>query len=247
MVLTNNLLVVDDEWVFLDSLCSMDEWADRNIKIIGTAQNGKEALKYVEEEKVDLMITDIHMPDMDGLELLKRTYEYNPNLPVIVVSGYERFSYAQTALRYQAKGFVLKPLDTDELFSIVDDLLGSSTASLSSNHNKPMTYHEEIVHRAIQYIQSNLDQPLLLTEIADMFHLTPHYFGQVFKKVTGVTFIEYLTKLRMEKACELLKCSNMKQYEICTNIGYNDPKYFSRVFNKYYGITPRKYRERARS
>jgi YesN/AraC family two-component response regulator len=232
------LLIVDDEWMVSDSLRSMDEWKERNIEVVGTAGSGTEALQWLERTHLDIVLTDIRMPDMDGLELLQRLYESNPAINVILISAYEEFTYARTALRYQAKGYVTKPIDTDELFSIVDSLLFNEPAS-----DGPKTYHEAIVERAISYMKTHLGKPLSLRETAEEIHLTPHYFGNVFKTVTGETFVNYLTQLRMKKACELLKNPELKQYEICERIGYADTKYFAKVFAKSFGMSPREYRQ----
>ncbi|NGM84697.1 response regulator [Paenibacillus sp. 7124] len=241
---TSKLLIVDDEWMISDSLRSMEEWKERNIEVVGTAASGREALQWVEQEDLDMILTDIHMPDMSGLELLQRLYETKPGINVILISGYEEFTYACTALRYQAKGYVTKPIDTDELFSIVDSLLDAETKNgeESGDAESPKTYHEAIVERAITYMKTNLDKPLSLKRTAEEVHLTPHYFGQVFKTVTGETFVNYLTGLRMEKACLLLKNPELKQYEICESIGYPDTKYFAKVFTKCFGMSPREYR-----
>lgn len=184
------------------------------------------------------------MPDMDGLELLQKLYERNPEINVIVISGYEEFTYARTAIRYQAKGYVTKPIDYDELFSIIDilleDLYSMEVQELNGD-NSPKTYHELIVNRAISYVKNNLDKPNTLQETASEVHLTPHYFGQVFKTVVGNTFVNYLTQIRMEHACALLKNPELKFYEICEKIGYSDPKYFTKVFVKSFGMSPREY------
>jgi len=234
------LLIVDDEWLITDSLRSLEEWGERNIEVVGTAASGVEALAWLDKTELDMVITDIRMPDMDGLELLRQIYQRSPHIDVIIISGYEEFAYAKTALSYQAKGYILKPIDTDELFATVD--------ALSPNPNEqreepPKTYHETIVERAIAFVSANLGRPLSLKETADQVHLTSHYFGQVFKSVMGDTFVNHLTRMRMEKACELLKNTELKQYEVGFQIGYSDPKYFSKVFFQSYGVTPKEYRQ----
>lgn len=235
------LLIVDDEWLITDSLSSLEEWADRSIEVIGTASNGREALAWLDKTEVDLVITDIRMPDMDGLELLRQIHHCSPQIDVIIISGYEEFAYAKTALSYQAKGYILKPIDTDELFATVDQLVPQSQEPAEE---MPKTYHETIVERAISYISANLGRPISLKDVADQVHLTSHYFGQIFKAVIGDTFVNHLTRLRMERACELLKNTELKQYEVGYQIGYTDPKYFAKVFFQSYGVTPKEYRQR---
>lgn len=234
------LLIVDDEWLITDSLRSLEEWGERNIEVVGTAASGVEALAWLDKTALDMVITDIRMPDMDGLELLRQIYQRSPQIDVIIISGYEEFAYAKTALSYQAKGYILKPIDTDELFATVDALLPNNPLQ---REEPPKTYHETIVERAIAFVSANLGRPLSLKETADQVHLTSHYFGQVFKSVMGDTFVNHLTRMRMEKACELLKNTELKQYEVGFQIGYSDPKYFSKVFFQSYGVTPKEYRQ----
>lgn len=245
------LLIVDDEWMISDSLRSMDEWADRNIIVMGTASNGEEAIQWLEREHIDFMITDIHMPDMDGLQLLQHVYENMPHVQVCVISGHAEFAYAHKALKYKAKGYVLKPLDTDELLAIIDEMIASMPIAVSTaqtepqlEENIPRTYHESIVLRAKKFITTNLDKPISLSDTAEEVHLTAHYFGQMFKAVTGETFVVYLTKVRMEKACELLKNPELRLYDICHQVGYVDANYFTKVFQKTYGTSPKDYKQK---
>lgn len=244
------LLIAEDEWMIADSLRTMDEWKDRNIDVIGTASSGEEAIQYLEREHVDIVITDIRMPGVDGLQLLQHIYEQKPHIHTVVISGYEEFDYARTALKYKATGYVLKPIDTDELLSIVDDILSrlpaASEEAASAADAAPRTYQEALVLRAKSFIQSRLDQPVSLSDAADSVHLTSHYFGQMFKTVTGESFVSYLTRIRMEKACELLRNPELKHYEISSMVGYADAKYFAKVFHKTYGLTPKDFRTAAK-
>lgn len=243
------LLIVDDEWIIADSLSSMEEWDERHIEVVGIAHNGYDAIRYLEAEPIGLVISDIRMPDMDGLQLLQYIYEEMSNTQVILISGYEDFTYARTALKYGAKGYILKPIDTDELLETVDRLLGSRNSETGADTEAvqtelPLTYHKEIVRKAMRYIQDHLHTPLSLSDVAETIHLTAHYFGQIFKNESGLLFNSYLTLVRMEKACELLKNSGFKIYEICEQVGYVDPKYFAKVFQKQFGMTPNEFRQK---
>ena len=240
------MLIVDDDWLISDSLKSLDEWHERNIDVVGTAENGKEALFWMEKEKLDIILTDIRMPEMDGIELTKHIYEKEHNIHVIIMSGYEEFSYAQKAMRYNAKGYILKPIDTDELMDAIDRIkmdINPPKKVEPESDNDPTTYHERLVLSAQSYIMSNLMKPLTLKEIANRLHLTDHYFGQVYKSVTGETFLNYLTRVRMEKACELTKNPNLKIYEIGSLVGYKDPKSFAKTFQRLYNTTPKEFRK----
>ncbi|TYP71967.1 response regulator transcription factor [Paenibacillus methanolicus] len=260
------LLIVDDEWIIADSLSTMEEWSERGLGVAGIAHNGYEAIRMLEDDaEIRLVISDIRMPDMDGLQLLQYIYEEKPDTQVILVSGYEDFAYARTALKYGAKGYLLKPIDTDELLEAVDRVLAqlkppkadTAVAQLDAppeamseaQPEAPMPelpYHADIVQRAKQYIQAHLHAPLSLSDVAETVHLTPHYLGQIFKNGCGMLFNTYLTQVRMEKACSLLVQTDLRIYEICERVGYIDSKYFGKVFQKHTGMTPNDYRQRHR-
>ena len=209
------MFIVDDEWIIAESLSMMEEWSDRNISIVGTAYNGYDAIRFY-KESVDLVITDIRMPDINGLQLLQYIYEELPDTKVIMISGYEDFSYARQALKYKARGYVLKPIDTDECLKSLMKLLKSTIPSRSHPNHSPRTHHESIVIKAKHYVQSHLNKPISLSDVADYVKLTPHYFGQIFKNESGMLFTTYQT--RMEKACELLTDSKLKIYEVCEKL-----------------------------
>ena len=247
-----NLLIVDDEIFVANSLSAMDEWTDKQIRVVGTASNGVEALEWIERERIDIVITDIRMPDMDGLELLQAIHKQNPDISVIIISGYEHFKYAVTALKYKAKGYVLKPVDTDELFEIIDVIISetkemeptlkSSTPDIISP-DTPKTYHELLVEQTITFLKNNLSNPPTLYEMAAQTCLTPHYFGQIFKAVSGEYYTDYLINLRMDEARELLKDPKLTNYNISRRIRYKDVKYFTKIFYRIHKVTPKEYRK----
>lgn len=245
--MTYQLLIADDERIIAESLSTIEDWAERGIAVVGTAASGREVIDWLARTRIDLLITDIQMPDMNGLELMEHLHQHHPEIHMIVISGYEEFDYVKKAMKYKAAGYVLKPIDTDELLAIVDDILikeGAQPAIVQEADAElvPMTYHENVVERAIAFMHDNLEKDISLKEAAEQFHLTTQYFGQVFKSVTEQTFLSYLTQIRMEKACELLKNPELTQYTIGELVGYKDSRYFSKVFQKAYGLTPRDYR-----
>ena len=100
-----------------------------------------------------------------------------------------------------------------------------------------------IIHNAIAYIEKHYTESITLEEIANQVGLTPQYFSTYFKEEMDCTLIDYITKLRIEKAKEIIRNSQMSVQEICFIVGYHDPNYFSRIFKKYVGLTPSKYKK----
>ena len=103
-----------------------------------------------------------------------------------------------------------------------------------------------MLNRAMSYIHSKYQEDLSLEDAAEHVHLNPYYFSKVFKQQTGETFIDYVTRLRIDKAKEMLKDSRLSMKEVCYSVGYKDPNYFSRVFKKVTGVTPSEYRTQLR-
>ena len=97
---------------------------------------------------------------------------------------------------------------------------------------------ESVVERAKKYIQENFKKDISLEDVSEKVDISSYYFSKVFKEETGENFIEYVTKLRMEEAKRLLETTDLSIKEVCSEVGYSDPNYFSRSFKKYAGITP---------
>ena len=111
-------------------------------------------------------------------------------------------------------------------------------------HTKKNEHENSLVQRAKEYINGNYKKDLSLDELSKELDISPYYFSKLFKEETGSNFVEYLTGLRMGRAKEMLKDESLSMKEICTEIGYSDPNYFSRIFKKNVGLTPTEYRER---
>jgi two-component system response regulator YesN len=117
---TMRIMIVEDEDMLRNHLAGLDEWEDMGCEIVGTAHNGYEALNRVAELKPELIITDIRMPVMDGIEFTEKLKETNPNLPVIFLSAYNDFIYAKQAFKLGVIDFITKPVHLEELFSVVE-------------------------------------------------------------------------------------------------------------------------------
>ncbi len=111
------IIVADDEQKVCDLICQLIDWDGLGMQLLGTASNGIEALKLIKEKKPDLVITDIKMPHCGGMKLIELSHNENPDVEFIIISGYSQFEYAQTAIRYGVKDYILKPVNSDMLNS----------------------------------------------------------------------------------------------------------------------------------
>jgi two-component system response regulator YesN len=263
------LLVVDDEDIIRDGIANVVPWDSCNIVIAGEASNGVEALEKVEEIMPDIVITDINMNCMDGLELAYELKQRHPHIKVIILSGYDEFEYAKKALQLKVFSYLLKPISPSELIKVVEDTileiqadekLKARVLELESElrHNKDTNEFNcsqedmdqecpnirSVIAKAKKYIEENFSDPnISLNTIARHFYLNPAYFSKLFKKETGMTFMEFLTLSRIEKTKYLLRETNSKVSDIGAAVGYPNPQYFVTLFRKVTGRTPIEYRE----
>lgn len=114
-----NVQLVDDEPIIRRGLEELIDWASLGFQIVCAAQNGKQALEQLETEEVDLIITDIEMPIMNGLNLVREVREKDIDKEIVVLTAYEEFEYAKAAIKYGITEYVLKPIDEEELTRIL--------------------------------------------------------------------------------------------------------------------------------
>lgn len=242
-----NLVIVEDETNIRECLKSLFPWGSLGVAVSAVFANGQEAYKYLMSHTADLLLTDIRLPGLTGLELVQMLREGRNMIPVIILTGYRQFDYAQQAIRYNVDDFLLKPIKYEELTAAIlrirDKLeAGFTQESEPADPALDSTYHERIISSAKQYLAAHLADASL-EEAAVSVNLSPGYFSRLFHKVTGETFSDYLTGCRMKKAAEYLQGTNYKTYEISLMVGYDNPKNFTRAFKQYYHVTPREFRD----
>ena len=242
-----NLVIVEDETNIRECLQSLFPWSSLGVEVSAAFANGQEAYKYLMSHSADLLLTDIRLPGLTGLELVQMLREGRNMIPVIILTGYRQFDYAQQAIRYKVDDFLLKPIKYEELTAAILRIRDKLEAGLTQETGPAgsaldSTYHERIISSAKQDLTAHLTDASL-EEAAISVNLSPGYFSRLFHKVTGETFSDYLTGCRMKKAAEYLHGTNYKTYEISLMVGYDNPKNFTRAFKQYYHVTPREFRD----
>ena len=242
-------MVVEDESLIRRNLIKKITSLNLPLELSGEASNGMDALLMIEKNCPDLVITDIRMPQYDGLALAQYLNKNYPRVKVIILSGYDDFSYAQSAIQYQVKDYLLKPVTVEELSKSLQKVL----ISMESEHknidtclaNTEKLDQEGICELLETYLQENYREEISLGELAERFGFTQEYLGKIFKKHTGTTPSKYLTRLRMNEAKQLLISNpDMEVQKIGELVGYRDGFYFSRAFKSYTGMGPSEYRGR---
>lgn len=356
------VLIADDEKIAREGLRDNIDWKALDATLVYAAKDGQDALKYIMNNEVDVLITDIRMPKLDGIGLIKNIYNQKLNISTIILSGYSDFSYAQKAIQYGVSDYLLKPIVIDDLQNTlltIKEKRKNNAYRIIVNEDEQLRfdtnikskvyeYFEQLKHmltdsflkeacelakkvydihldnnysiemykmtcirfvnRIVSDIESNLNYELVfftdterlislseaktyedvykifedfiikihqylfkskqensgplvnklkkkidkefqnkdfsLNDVAQELGVTPNYLGAQFKLKMNKSYSEYIEKLRIDKACKLLKETNLKIYEIAEECGYSDGQYLSRVFKNATGLTPLEYKSK---
>jgi two-component system response regulator YesN len=257
------VIIAEDEKTIREGLVATVPWRELGFEVAGAAGNGQAALDLAEKIRPTAVITDIRMPKMDGIQLLRELKARLPRTKVLILSGYDEFAYAQQAVKHGAFDFLVKPVDIDEITAalrrlkaaLIGELIDSpppapllAAAEPEGPAPDPSLLAEadsedhRLVRQVEDFVARNYRRDISVKEVADLVRLSPNYFSHLFKKTTGASFTEYVNAVRVAQARRLLAESDLKIYEIAETVGYTDYKYFSAVFAKLAGASPSRYR-----
>lgn len=239
------LLIVEDEEILLERLMKTIDWKIAGVdKVIGKTSS-EDALSVVLTENVDVVLTDIRMPIIDGLDLAELIKNEKKRPYVILMSGYKEFEYAHRAIKLGVMDYILKPFSKEEVLEAVKRAVEKLNAESVQQDISSYCGSEDIVDTVLKFIAANCSRQISLNDVAEYVHLHPVYLSRLLKNKTGKTFKEILTEARLKKAERLLKNSSLKHYEIAEAVGFSDAQYFSQVFKKVYGMTPIEWKKKA--
>lgn len=242
------VLIVDDEPTLQEGLKVFIPWRQLGCEIAHIASNGEAAMAYIRQNEVDIAVLDVRMPGMDGLTLLAAIAREYAHIRAIVLTAYADFSYAHTALRLDAVDYIVKINYEQEL----PQAIRKATAQLARQAAEPgagagAAEDEAVpsmVPAARQYIANHYMEPISLSDVVAHLHVNSSHLCRAFKKETGRSVNEEINQLRMQKA-RMLLLEGRKVFEVAGMLGYSDPSYFTRVFTRIVGKTPREFVEEA--
>jgi YesN/AraC family two-component response regulator len=238
------LLVDDERWVRTALKWTINK-LNLPLQVIHECQNGLEALDWIKMNEVDLILTDIRMPVMDGLSLVKELSTLNGTYEVIVISVHDEFQFIQQAMRSGVTDYLLKPIEENEIKICLEKWLNKK--SNEGNTSKQMLAEKEnlplsTIDRILDYIEKTPLDQITLKEAAESIHINPSYLSQLFKQQLNKKFVDYITELRIEESKRLLQNTTLRMSEIAERVGYSDLAYFSNNFKKIVGSSPSEYR-----
>lgn len=244
----NGILIVDDEKWICESLMLL---LSRNGLKVNSSLNGKEALAFLERNKVSLIILDYNLPEMDGIEVLTQIRQKYSKTPVIFMTGYGSETTSIKAFKLGISDYFIKPFHPKDLEKSVLEILDSKTVS-DSEKPAPRFFEYPIsedvgqstnIGRALKHIKETYRSRLTLEEVAEVGGLSRYHFTRAFKKIMGISFSDYLNHIRVKKAEEILSNPDLTISEVAFSVGFNSLRQFERSFKNSSGKTPLKYRK----
>ena len=255
------VMLADDEPFVRDGLEKLIPWNELGYELKGCYRNGKVLLEDIPKVQPDLVILDIQMPIMGGLEASKIIQQEYPEVTTIFLTAYAEFGYAQEAIRHGVRGYVLKsnlleelPKELKGVQAVLEEkeqqrLMNEKLKEFMGNaeaepEDIPLSYNEQMISQIRQYVSDHLTEKLVLIDIAQAVHMNKSYLSRIYKQKTGENLFDMINRMRIEKAKEYIRQGNRKLYEIGYEIGLDDTAYFSKLFKKYEGCSPREFESR---
>lgn len=234
-----NLLIADDENLELKVLEKTVKKHFVDELEIFASSNGRKASQICDEVKPDIALLDIEMPGMNGIELAKYIKEKYAECIIIFITAYDRFDYAIEAMHIKAFDYLLKPWKEERLCELINTAI---------ENVRSMQKTDGIVHSQKDiikdYIDRNYKKDISAKDVAGILGYSDVYFSKVFKQLFDDNFINYLTKIRIDRAKLLLKDISFNIKEVGKSVGYADSNYFTKVFKRSIGMSPSEYRNR---
>lgn len=261
------LLIADDEKLEREALAELVQRRFEREVVLEVAENGRKAADTAVLWGADLILMDIEMPGMSGLDAARAVLAQRPSCRVIFVTAYSLFQYAHEAVHLGACDYLLKPVDPDELEASVRRAMRQieterKLEELAAAQPQPeQTETEEeaedapeegensqtalVMAHVRRYLEDNYMFDLSLDSVGEILHISPAYLSAQFKKYQKMNFLDCLTELRINAAKELLNDPFRSSAEVASMVGYEDASYFARAFKKRTGVTPTQYRKQA--
>ncbi len=244
-------MLVEDEDDLRDTYKAMKTWGRNGFSITSEAENGVRALELLEKVSVDVVFTDIRMPLMDGITLMKQAAEKYPGLLFVFVSAHHNFEYAREGIHLGAVDYLVKPVLESDLEAVLSKVC---THLRNQNKNGMNGLAEKLFQdsdmegdlmmvKLCDYLWENIHRQLTMEDVAEVMGMNKDYIGRRVKLRTGHTFRNFYNQIKMEYAKQLIKQGTYKVYEVSDLLGYASPDHFSQIFKSVVQMTPASYKK----
>ena len=243
------VLIADDEEIERRYLAGLFQKHEEKFQVAGEAKNGKEVVELALETKPDIIIMDISMPLLGGLESAYQIKSRFPDTMILLNTAYAEFEFAKKAVDYDLDAYLLKPAKESEILQAIDTCLKRKKQGNESGSGQKKEWSGEAydtprqsILEVVQYIDDNFQKPLTLNDLADTAHFSPTYLSRLFHQEKGMTIKTYINKKRLENAKFLLDHSELSISCVAVRCGYSNVSHFNRLFKQHQGCSPLEYR-----
>ena len=237
-----DMIIVDDEAFMRENLRDLFPWDDLGYRVTAVFSNGQEALKSLKNKPVHVVLTDIQMPGMNGIELLRQIRHNKISAQVVFLSAYSDFEYARQGILYGAVDYLTKPVRYQELVDLFSQLHTSIAEKQDDSHPSPSSREESMPAMISAYIRQH-SSDASLDACAAYMGCESAAVSAFLKQYCGMNFVEFVNREKMLWAAELLHNIRLSVGEVADAVGYANAKNFSRAFHHYYHMTPMQYRK----
>ncbi|HWT26348.1 MAG TPA: response regulator [Mobilitalea sp.] len=246
------VVIIDDEPIIVEGISRMVSWDQFECRIVATANDGDEGSDIIRKFRPNIILTDIAMPDMDGLTMIAGLKSEFPDMEISILTGYRKFDYAQKAVNLGVTRFLLKPSSMEELDEAIQTMVHNLRAKNILPEQEPSEVLEDnrldneasnfIVKNAMNYIEQNYAHKITLFEVAEKTYVSQWHLSKLLNRHLGQNFSEILNNIRVKEAQKLLRDPSLRIGDIAEIVGFIDMAHFSRVFKKNMGISANEYR-----
>ena len=243
------VILVDDERLIIRGLSTVVPWAELGCEVAGTAYDGVSGLDLIRRVRPDIVMTDIRMPNMDGLTMLAAIRSEFPGIQMCVLTAYRDFEYARKAITLGVFRYLLKPSNLEELKDTVRQMVARLDAMPERKDEEDREDESvkeagnHLVKAALAYMKEHCtEQHLSLGEVADHVYVSQWHLSKLLNRETEQSFFDLLGSMRIARAKKLLADPALRIHEIAEQAGFSDVAHFSRTFKKITGCTPGEYR-----
>lgn len=249
-----NVILIDDEEVAVNALRRRVDWNKYGADEVYIAGSAGQARELFQEKVIDVMLSDIEMPQGGGLELFEWVKTYYPAVECVFVTCHPEFEYVRKAMQLGSADYILKPIDYEELDEVLSRLTervrhrrrGEEAAPPEDVGGAAEKGNEgekqDIVGEVKRYVREHISEDIYIADIARQVYLNEQYLMRTFKKVTGISVLEFITDERVRLAGELLVSTDQPVRQVADSVGYGNYSYFTKLFKRNTGLTPQAYR-----
>lgn len=247
------VVIIDDEPIIVEGISRTIPWDKYECQIVATANDGVEGAAAIRKYKPHIVISDISMPELDGLSMVAGLKSEFPDLEISILTGYRLFDYAKKAIWLGVTRYMLKPSSMEELNEAIETMVGNLKAKniLGTDEDKDKNNLDDkwentassfIVKNAMGYMEKNYAHKLTLSDVSEKTYVSQWHLSKLLNQHLGKNFSEILNEIRIKEAQKLLTDPSLRIGEIAQMVGYVDMAHFSRVFKKLINVSASEYR-----